>query len=199
MSSLLRFATVLVAGLLVIGCSSAAATQAPNPTSARTPVATATPPPTQTPTLAPTPLPTALPNGWALVVMTKPGTVEKIDPGVTDPETGRMTGIKIRSLVDNLSDPRVNGTLNMTGNAQPDSTGQIGYQWGTVTIENSEESWVGTTSGFIWAAGMESVLTASLTGRGGYAGFTYTFSGRNRGTTVIDQIGLIYRGAPPAP
>lgn len=199
MSSLLRFTTVLVAGLLVIGCSSAAATQAPNPTAAPTPVATATTSPTRAPTAAPTPLPTALPNGWALVVMTKPGTVEKLDNGVLDPATGRITGIKLMSLVDNLSDPHVNGTLNMTGNGQPESTGQIGYQWGTVTIENTGGSWVGTTSGFGWAGGNEGVLTAWLTGRGGYEGFTYTYTGRNVGPTVVDQFGLIYRGAPPAP
>ncbi len=200
MSSLLRLTTtLLIAGSLVAGCGGGAATVSPNPTSTRTPAGAATAAPTQAPTPVPTPLPTPQPNGWAQVVMGRSFVIDVVNGGTTDPNTGRITGIEVKATIDTMSDPRANGTFDVAETAQTDSTGTLGYLWATVTLENSAGSWAGPCRGFAWEAGNTSTMNCWLTGRGGYAGFTYVYTATNVGLDVTDSTGIIYRGSPPAP
>jgi hypothetical protein len=141
-------------------------------------------------------MPTAAP---ARVDMSASVSLEVLNTGTVDRESGRITGISVRVATESMSDSRANGTMNVSETVQPDPTGAIGYLWTTATLENAGGSWIGTCRGFAWDGGNTSAMSCWLAGRDGYAGLTYAYTATNSGFSLTEWSGLIYRGAAPPP
>jgi hypothetical protein len=151
------------------------------------PAPTATPSPTPSPTPTPDPRPAYVTGTTTITVVTE-GTVVEAG-GVT-----KLRGV-VATTTDTMDDPRVTGTGTVHRNA--DSQGGVGPQWGTYRLEVAGGTWEGACTGALWSGGAVSDTACWLVGSGAFEGYTYYYQAR--GTDILEVIGAIIPGSPPAP
>ncbi len=183
MNRFIRMVTVLaVAGLIVGACAAAAATPTPSPTpvpAASTAAPVVTP---QSTLLVVTPMPVAtssmpadpkapayatVSGGFTMtgdVTRTKDGDCERVSGGVVE---GWGTA----------SDARLSGTSRFDISGV--GCGGIGFEYGTMRIENAGGAWEGFCSGGIWNSENSYDLACWLSGSGAYEGLTTYYHSSN--------------------
>lgn len=152
-----------------------------------TPLSTTSPAASPTPSAGPTHA--ANVSGTASIVVESAGTSERVG-GVT-----QIRGIVI-TIANAVDDPRASGSG--TFHLSVDANGPLGFEWGTLRLENAAGAWQGTCSGATWNDGDASDVACWLTGSGPYEGLTYYWHGLNSGTSAV-VAGTIVPAPIPSP
>lgn len=211
--------------LVIVGCGASAgpaSSSSAEPSVVQTPSATLTADPTstttQTPTMVPavsqtTPTPSASPGSTPTPqpqptsVAAGPATVvfgtescRGITPATEAQGVETLHGRDATmECVDNVSDPRVSGTVSLTFNYEAWTTdltgGWVGVQWGDVKLEQADGAWTGFWSGVIYP-GLRDDVAIWYRGSGAYDGLVYTaHASGSLGDYQLE--GLIYPGEFP--
>ncbi len=138
------------------------------------PAPTSTPPPRVTPS----PGASISSVGSSYVVGTASLVVVNAGEATQSADVSQVRGIVI-TTAQVADDPRATGSGTFQLNV--DAMGGLGFEWGTVRIENANGAWEGSCSGASWSDSAVSDITCWLTGSGGYQGLTYYWHGRNAG------------------
>ncbi|MEW6225702.1 MAG: hypothetical protein AB1627_13850 [Chloroflexota bacterium] len=193
----------VTAGLVAACGASAAPTQAPTsaPALAAATATPAPPDPTGTPVATPTTAPPVGPMDPAFVkgsAATGPAT--SVDDGTTR-EDGELTvveGVVIDAINIMLSDARVSGRCTQYLNAIGSTADGVGFQWGTMRIENADGAWEGPWRGAYWD-GLQSETDASswMVGSGAYEGLTFYLHFQGHADVPAELVGVILPAGPP--
>jgi hypothetical protein len=196
-------ATLAVTATLIMSC---AASAAPTPAATATPApaaATSTPAPpapTGTPIATPTLAPPVGPMDAAHVTGIASGG-NSVSEG-TAHEEGALTvveGVKLDLISVRLSDSRGSGQATMHVSEVATTEGLIGFQWGTLRIENADGAWEGPFRGACWGDPRgETDGTAWMIGSGAYEGLTFYLHFRGHTTAPAELTGVILPAPPPA-
>jgi hypothetical protein len=203
-TNLRSIAVLAVTAGLVAACATAAAptlapTIAPPPAAA---TATPAPPdPTARAVATPTAAPSVGPMDPAYVTghaqgggATSEGTTRQ------DGDLTIVEGVVLEAISISLSDARVTGTgtmhLNTVGSTTEDG---VGFQWGTLRIENAGGAWEGSFTAAYWD-GLQSESDGAtwLVGSGAYEGLTFHLRFRGHAVSPADLEGVILPAPPPA-
>jgi hypothetical protein len=196
-TTVLGFAAVMLAGILVAACG-AAATPTPAATAAPTSAAIASADPTTTPAPTATPLPTTPGTGDQFVTGTE-GSVALLT-NYTETKVGEVTQLRggVVSAYQTMNDPRVTGRVTYS-DINLDTYTKVAPEWMKARLENDGGAWEGSCTGASWDSGTASDGTCWLVGTGGYAGYTYYYYHSLGGGTTGNVQGIIYPGSPPKP
>jgi hypothetical protein len=193
-------AVLAVTAGLVAACGAAAApTQAPTSALAAATTAPAPPDPTASPVVTPTAAPSVGPMDPAYVTGNASGGTET-SKGTTR-EDGALTvveGVVLGSISVTLSDARVTGSCTIHLNAVGSTADGVGFQWGTMRIENAGGAWEGPWSGAYWGGlQSETGMAGWMIGSGAYEGLTVYLDIRGHAGPPADLVGVILPAEPP--
>jgi hypothetical protein len=99
-------------------------------------------------------------------------------------------------IAGTCSDARVSGTSTVKLSGVADARG-VGFEWGTMRLENEGGAWEGPFRGGVWAGTNASDNTAWLIGSDAYEGLTFYQHTRSGGLGA-DVVGVILPAPPPA-
>jgi hypothetical protein len=121
--------------------------------------------------------------------------------GTTTVEGGltRVDGVVLHKIGIALSDPRVTGMGTLRLNAVGSTVKGVGFQWGTLRIENAGGAWEGSWTGAYWDhLQSETNGAAWMVGSGAYEGLTFYLNIRGHADQPADLEGVILPAPPPA-
>ena len=204
----IRFmASVALASSMVGACAAAAATSAPTAPPAAPPAAPASavvdpgssPTPVWSPLIvtpmpaSPTPFRSVDPKAPAYVAGTSSISETAAGTRTSDGDCQRATGVVVQGT-STTTDPRASGsaTFRISGAG----CGDVGFEWGTMRVENAGGAWEGFCSGGIWNNENASDFSCWLAGSAGYEGLTYYFHSTSAGNASVDMGVILPMPAP---
>lgn len=196
------FALVALIGAVAGACAAPAATQAPAsvPAAASSPAADPTSSPTPdwsplviTPMPTSTPVAPADPKAPAFVTGTSVISETTGPTRIQDGACERVSGVVVQGT-STTTDPRASGsaTFRISGVG----CGDVGFEWGTMRVENAGGAWEGFCSGGIWNNENASDFSCWLTGSAGYEGLTYYSHSTSGGNASVDTGIILPMPAP---
>ncbi len=203
MNKYIRLGTALAAAAVLVGaCGAAAAT--PDPTAEPVPAA-ATPVPIATADSTPlvaTPRPAlspsmpADPKAPAYVTIAGTHSLLKDVTRTKDGDCERVSGGVVQGT-GNASDARLSGTGTFELGGL--DCGGLGWETGTLRIENAGGAWEGFCSGAIWDNENASDMSCWLTGSGAWEGLTSYYHSTSAGVGSSDMAVILPMPAPKQP
>jgi hypothetical protein len=191
----------VTAGLLVACNAAATPTPAatPAPTQAVAPATPAPPDPTGTPVPSPTVAPSVGPMDAAYVTGSATGG-NLVSEG-TAREEGALTlveGVELDYIGINMSDARGSGVGTMHLSEVATTEGLVGFQSGTLRIQNADGAWEGAFRSACWGDPRgESDGASWMIGSGAYEGLTFYLHFRGHSLSPAELTGVILPAPPP--
>jgi hypothetical protein len=99
-----------------------------------------------------------------------------------------------------VNDPRVSGSATMHLSSAGSTAAGVGFQWGTMRIDNADGAWEGPWTGAYWdGLASETDNSSWMIGSGAYEGLTLSLHFRGHAGPPADLEGVILQAPPPTP